>query len=340
VPDERPPDDGIWPGAWAGHVRGEIEAVEHGRAVAMAAEPATPHRTATSDAVRASLDLAGSAIRQRHRLRGPVDRWRGLSVERAYHSLHTAKVELVDLLSDEEVDALRPAALARLATCLPEADARRVELERLPPGSGPRTRAVVKAAMSTGYEASDRKHTQIRGFRNVLLSAFAMILLLMVALVVVLWMFPQAMPLCFNPDVTGTPVPQTSTGFTVCPSGDGATGRPPSPEDALIVAGLGLLGGALAAAVAIRKIRGTSIPYDVPVAAAMLKVPSGALAAVAGMLLLGGGFVPGFSELDSQRQVLAYALVFGYAQQLATRFIDDKAQSLLDAMPGKEPAAQ
>jgi hypothetical protein len=79
-----------------------------------------------------------------------------------------------------------------------------------------------------------------------------MILLLMVALVVVLWMFPQAMPLCFNPDVTGTPVPQTSTGFTVCPSGDGATGRPPSPEDALIVAGLGLLGGALAAAVDAR----------------------------------------------------------------------------------------
>lgn len=49
------------------------------------------------------------------------------------------------------------------------------------------------------------------------------------------------------------------------------------------------------------------------------KVPAGALTAVAGILLLGGEFVPGLSELDSQRQILAYALVLGYAQQPATR---------------------
>ncbi len=108
----------------------------------------------------------------------------------------------------------------------------------------------------------------------------------------------------------------------------------------MIVAGLGLLGGALGAAFAIRKLRGSSTPYDVPTALALLKVPSGALTAVAGVLLLGGGFVPGLSELDSQRQILAYALVFGYAQQLATRFIDDRAQSILQSVPSKDAEIQ
>jgi hypothetical protein len=103
------------------------------------------------------------------------------------------------------------------------------------------------------------------------------------------------------------------------------------------VAGLGLVGGAIAAAVAIRKLRGTSIPYDVPLALAFLKVPIGCLTAVAGILLLGGGFVPGLSELDSQRQILAYALLLGYAQQVATRLIDKRAQTLMDAVPNKDP---
>jgi hypothetical protein len=108
----------------------------------------------------------------------------------------------------------------------------------------------------------------------------------------------------------------------------------------MIVVGLGLLGGALAAAFAIRNVRGSSTPYDIPIALALLKVPSGSLTATAGILLLGGGFVPGLSELDSQRQILAYALVFGYAQQLATRFIDDRAQSLLNSLPSKDPEAK
>ena len=54
------------------------------------------------------------------------------------------------------------------------------------------------------------------------------------------------------------------------------------------------------------------------------------------MLLLRGGFVPGLSQLDSQDQILAYALVFGYAQQLATTYIDRRAQSLLESMPSKD----
>jgi hypothetical protein len=142
---------------------------------------------------------------------------------------------------------------------------------------------------------------------------------------------PDAMPLCFTPN-TGTAASETIQ--TVCPSGDH---KQPTGGDVLIVAGLGLLGGALAAAFSIRNARGASTPYDVPVALAFFKLPLGALTAVTSILLLGGSFVPGLSELDSQRQILAYALVFGYAQQLISRLIDNRAQTVLSALPSRDP---
>jgi hypothetical protein len=35
-----------------------------------------------------------------------------------------------------------------------------------------------------------------------------------------------------------------------------------------------------------------------------------------------GAFVPGLSALDTPAQILSWAIVFGYAQQLFTRFVD------------------
>jgi hypothetical protein len=197
-----------------------------------------------------------------------------------------------------------------------------------PHGAGAVDRAQLKQVLRVGYAESDQAHVRVRDFRNILLIAGTLILILMAILTFVVSRRPDAMPLCFSPASSAeTGASQAENPTTVCPSGDR---KDPSGGDIVIVAGLGLLGGALAAAFAIRHIRGSSTPYGVPIALACLKVPSGALTAVAGILLLGGNFVPGLSELDSQRQILAYALVLGYAQQLATRFIDDRARSLVD----------
>ena len=57
---------------------------------------------------------------------------------------------------------------------------------------------------------------------------------------------------------------------------------------------------------------------------------------IAGLLLIKGDFVPGFSHLDSQRQILAYAIVFGVAQHLVTRFVDQRADDALSSVPSKE----
>ena len=60
---------------------------------------------------------------------------------------------------------------------------------------------------------------------------------------------------------------------------------------------------------------------------------AGALVAVAGVLLLTGNFVPGFSVIDQQSQILAYAFVLGFAQQLFTKMLDNRAERLLANVP-------
>jgi hypothetical protein len=52
-----------------------------------------------------------------------------------------------------------------------------------------------------------------------------------------------------------------------------------------------------------------------------------------------GEFVPGLSQLDSQPQILAYAFLFGIAQQLVTKLVDRQAQDILAKVPSKEPTA-
>jgi hypothetical protein len=57
---------------------------------------------------------------------------------------------------------------------------------------------------------------------------------------------------------------------------------------------------------------------------------------VVGLLLVQGGFIPGLSQLASQGQILAYAFLFGIAQQLVTRLIDRQAQDILVNVPSTE----
>jgi hypothetical protein len=118
----------------------------------------------------------------------------------------------------------------------------------------------------------------------------------------------------------------------VCPAGLGG----PFPLDIALVAFLGMLGGALSAAVAIRHLRGSTPPYGLSVALSLLKLPAGALTAVAGLLLVHGRFIPGLSDLDTSGQILAYAVALGFAQQVATQFVDRRAREVLSRTPGRE----
>jgi hypothetical protein len=108
------------------------------------------------------------------------------------------------------------------------------------------------------------------------------------------------------------------------------------PHDLLVVELVGLLAAAVAAAAAIRGIRGSSERCGLPVVLALLKLPTGAITAFLGLLLMRGQFIPGLSALDTSAQIIAWALVFGYAQQLFTRMVDRQGQTVLDSVRGAD----
>jgi hypothetical protein len=47
-----------------------------------------------------------------------------------------------------------------------------------------------------------------------------------------------------------------------------------------------------------------------------------------------GQFVPGLTALDTSAQILAWALLFGYAQQVFTRLADRQGQNVLNSVRG------
>jgi hypothetical protein len=257
--------------------------------------------------------------------------WRGTLVEAAYLNLHTARAEIVDLYDENELRAEIPTAVARAQASLHRDDPRRIAAEQVLQSEDlqpDRVRPILRRLIGDSYQKADLEHAQLRSFRNiVLLSALSMFVLVVSTIAVVSWQ-PHWMPLCFPVE-----------GGQVCPTSSGPTG--PRAADIIMVALLGALGGALTASLSIRNLKGTSTPYDVPVALAMLKVPLGAFTAILALVAIRGNFVPGLSNLDSQEQILAYALAFGFAQQAFSRLLDRRAQTLLEGLPGgtaTEPA--
>jgi hypothetical protein len=173
--------------------------------------------------------------------------------------------------------------------------------------------------------------------------------LLAVGVAVLGFINPAAVPLCFQPERSGQtvvvcPTQQSALLETgqesgpAAPDVDDVVKRTAGPADLLVVELIGLTAAAVAAATALRGIRGSSEPYGLPVALATLKLPMGAVTAFLGLLLMRGQFVPGLSALDTSAQILAWALVFGYAQQLFTRLVDQQAHTVLNTVREKKPA--
>ena len=349
-----------WGSPWRAHVLATAAAISHQLsalpAVRKGAECAL--RCSVGQAVQYHLQAARKAAwpqEQPQEQRLPVsqqfvDWWTGAPVEAAYLNLHEAEIALAQLLPDDQIQARIPETLARLGT-MDVTDPRRRAAEAQLAVSTPTSqrRAAFHDAVRIGLELKDQQYSRLRGFRNVVLATAVGLMVLVVAVCLVGAWKPDALPLCFGPPpttVTGQPpAPIQGPAGVACPSEEapptpGTTPRRlPAPGDVTLVALLGMLGAGLSATVAIRGLQGSSTPYDVPVALSLLKLPSGALSALVGLLFVRGGFVPGLSQLDSQPQILAYAFLFGIAQQLVTRLVDQQAQDILTKVPSKEPTS-
>lgn len=337
---QRRHDDSTRHRIWVQHVDVEADILKM-RVKAAQARGLEPWQEEVARGVLSHLERARQAAnREDPQPRRFRNWWRGTLAEAAYRHLHAARAQMVDLLDESEIPAETHGAVARAELALPRGDPRLLAMQGLKGASSAQLRPFLRRLMDDSYQALDGKHAQLRSFRNILLvTAVAVFVLVALTMAVVSWQ-PSWVPLCSPADaVTGLDSAGATAESQNCPTSSASTG--PSSGDVLVVALLGALGGAFTAAISIRNLKGTSTPYDVPVALATLKFPLGAFTAILALVAIQGDFVPGLSVLDSQQQILAYALIFGSSQQLLTRLLDKRAQTLLEDLPGgtgTEPA--
>ncbi len=215
-----------------------------------------------------------------------------------------------------------------------------------------RDRNVIIAAVRGASSEARREGARVRSFRNVLLVAATLMGFAALGLALLGIFSPETLPVCFRPEgkvvcpteEIDVPGPQAPAGTAATPAEGAIITEAESKAvhrwDIPLIEGIGLIAAAVAAAAALRRISGTSTPYSIPVALALLKLPTGALTALLGLLLMRGEFVPGLSALDFPAQILAWAIVLGYAQQLFTRLVDQQGQQVLDAAGGPAQQAQ
>lgn len=211
---------------------------------------------------------------------------------------------------------------------------------------GESDRQAIISAVHAASSESRWKISRLRSFRNVITVSSLVLALAAVGMIAFAFRKPSALPVCFTP---ANVVCTTSTTFVAPAARENAGGQQSAASqaatdklmrgvasgwDVAVVELVGLIAAAIAAAAALRNVQGTSTPYSLPVALAILKLPTGALTALLGLLLMRGGFVPGLSALDSPAQIVAWALVFGYAQELLTRLVDSRAQTVLEGAGG------
>jgi hypothetical protein len=211
-----------------------------------------------------------------------------------------------------------------------------------------RQRGRIVAAVRAASSEALRERLRVGSLRNAVMMASVVLTLLATGVAVLGFFYPSVIPMCFEPESNGSTVVvcPTSRSEVLDAKGAPVTGTPApeqidttiqataKPRDLFVVETIGFTAASIAAAAAIRSMRATSEPYGLSIALALLKMPTGCITAFLGLLLMRGGFVPGLSALDTPAQILAWAIVFGYAQQLFTRYVDQQASAVLGSVRG------
>jgi hypothetical protein len=114
-------------------------------------------------------------------------------------------------------------------------------------------------------------------------------------------------------------------------------GDPAQPWEVELV---GAVGGAVAAVIALNRFSGFTDPHGLPTTQALLRIPMAALTALFGVVLMQTSALD-VLEPQEGTAILAFAFVFGYAQEPLLRMIDRQAGTVLNPARDKnEPAAR
>jgi hypothetical protein len=368
------PVGGPLPIAWREGTLTRAKELEALRAWVLADDHCREHPDALADAIPCHLEAARAAAKLSDldpKRRIPRLLRRASLLERAQSNLDAAEVQLLNIAPNTYVLGQMPCLLRHVQCHLVPSDPRRYEFERLARKLGivdpshpnfpddykepslveklklvEDERGTIVTVVRGASSASLRELIRLRDFRTVIMVTTAAMTILAIGIVVVGWLRPTAIPICFAPEEAGQAV-------VVCPTAQSnpfpTTAQPTETErvdidvrvaesvnkwDLGLIELVGLAAASVSAAVTIRNLRGSSARYGLPVALAVLKLPTGAWTAFLGLLLMRGQFVPGLSALDTSAQILAWAIVFGYAQQLFTRLVDRQGQAVQESIRG------
>ncbi|WP_406368439.1 hypothetical protein OG788_46165 [Streptomyces sp. NBC_00647] len=256
-------------------------------------------RERTLEGIARQLEEAGTAISAQRRLFSGA-----AALERTWANARATDVMLLKLCSEEDLISRSADVLSHVKQHLRPGDPLRLRAEAVADrmvvdGALPGDRGLLVVALDASYDALDAEFSRVRSLSVILRIATFFVLLGASGLAVWGWFCPHSLNMCFLPE---------GKGIAACPSGEIARKPKYLPShyaqhvDVLVIEAAGLAGAALTVIASLRRIQGTSSPYMLPLSAALLKFPTGALTAFIGVLLIRGGFIPGLSDLIPARK--------------------------------------
>lgn len=281
-------------------------------------------RDQLAEAVRSCLERAEGAVGKDRTPLQYVDAWwSGTSMTTGWESIHEAELHLLSLERDEDAKTTLPWLLTWVHRAMDRGWSKshheKSLHEQIEEGNLDRTQA--RQALRDVIVANNSRYANLRAFRNNLVLVTGLLALLVA--VICFWhaVNPSILSLCSQ-----------EGDKTSC-----LTGSSPRGGDVALVALIGALGGMLAIAFGLARTKSPPSRYDPKAWLGVLKPVAGAATALVAVVLIQADVLLGPGSAHSEMLLLAYAAIFGFSQQLLTRFVDKRAESLIDADDAAEP---
>jgi hypothetical protein len=342
--------------AWQATVENQLERLSD--ELATVSPPPDPGARAVFESyrrvVRRHLDRAAATLSRLPPIDALREWYSGTRIEIATASLHRASETLLMIQSPVALATELPDIQAAFESSLALDDPRRIELKpaldeaarilavRPPPRADQATPAAplpnppapevsamlrgrLRAARRAAHAVTDTAQAGVRRWRNALVWGGVALTALVLAVAVMHGIVP---------------------GFLSLKPSDG--GGPVDSVAPWAVELVGAVGGALAALLALNRFSGFTDPFGLPTFQALLRIPTAAVTGLFGVLLMQSAALGAFQPQRDAGKVLAFAFVFGYAQEPLLRMIDRQAGKVLDpardksepAKPSSPPAEQ
>lgn len=318
---------------WRAEVKVRVTELTNRLDAAKAAGDFDESKEAAKKVVEGSCNTAfEAATNKRGRWEGLVSWWTGDLIVTAWEAVHEAEVALVRLETVDAVRANLPWLIYWIQNAMEDGERRRRwvdvlgKLER-GEGEGEFDRTSIEQAYREVIVVNSDRYANLRTFRNTLILVTGLLLTLVCALC--LWHAANVsvLTLCSS---------EREDGVVHCLDGTESHGW-----DLGLVALVGAIGGMLAIAFGLANTEALPSRYDPRTWLALLKPVAGAATALGGVLLLQANLLIRPAGTNAESVLLAYALLFGFSQQLFTQFVDKRAGDLIEAgSKGSKPTAK